>query len=153
MERIEADVRRELDRFGPAGSIGRLVEVWPDAVGDAIARNSWPGRVARDGTLHVNTSSSAWAFELSQLRPTILERLRASAPEAAPKELRFAPGPLPEPVHEEIEQTFSPPPVPSPETVDQAEQLAAGIGDERLRKLVARAAAASLSAASADRRF
>lgn len=153
MDRIEADVRRELDRFGPAGSIGRLVEVWPDAVGDAIARNSWPGRVARDGTLHVNTSSSAWAFELSQLRPTILERLRESAPEAAPKELRFAPGPLPEPAREEAVATVSPPSAVTSEALDEAERLAAGIDDETLRKLVARAAAASLSRASADRRF
>jgi hypothetical protein len=153
MDRIEANVRRELDRFGPAGSIGRLVEVWPDAVGDAIARNSWPGRVARDGTLHVNTSSSAWAFELSQLRPTILERLRESAPEAAPKELRFAPGPLPEPAREEAVATVSPPSAVTSEALDEAERLAAGIDDETLRKLVARAAAASLSRASADRRF
>jgi hypothetical protein len=153
MDRIEADVRRELDRFGPAGSIGRLVEVWPAAVGDAIARNSWPGRVARDGTLHVNTSSSAWAFELSQLRPTILERLRESAPEAAPKELRFAPGPLPEPAREEAVATVSPPSAVTSEALDEAERLAAGIDDETLRKLVARAAAASLSRASADRRF
>jgi len=153
MDRIEAQVRRELDRFGPVGSIGRLVEVWPDAVGDAIARNSWPGRVARDGTLHVNTSSSAWAFELSQLRPTILERLRESAPEAAPKELRFAPGPLPEPAREEAVATVSTPPAVTSEVLDEAERLAAGIDDETLRKLVARAAAASLSKASADRRF
>jgi hypothetical protein len=153
MDRIEANVRRELDRFGPAGSIGRLVEVWPDAVGDAIARNSWPGRVARDGTLHVNTSSSAWAFELSQLRPTILERLRESAPEAAPKELRFAPGPLPEPAREEAVARVSTPPAVTSEVLDEAERLAAGIDDETLRKLVARAAAASLSKASADRRF
>jgi hypothetical protein len=153
MDRIEAQVRRELDRFGPVGSIGRLVEVWADAVGDAIARNSWPGRVARDGTLHVNTSSSAWAFELSQLRPTILERLRESAPEAAPKELRFAPGPLPEPACEEAVATVSTPPAVTSEVLDEAERLAAGIDDETLRKLVARAAAASLSKASADRRF
>jgi hypothetical protein len=153
MDRIEAQVRRELDRFGPVGSIGRLVEVWADAVGDAIARNSWPGRVARDGTLHVNTSSSAWAFELSQLRPTILERLRESAPEAAPKELRFAPGPLPEPACEEAVATVSTPPAVTSEVLGEAERLAAGIDDETLRKLVARAAAASLSKASADRRF
>jgi hypothetical protein len=153
MDRIEAQVRRELDRFGPVGSIGRLVEVWADAVGDAIARNSWPGRVARDGTLHVNTSSSAWAFELSQLRPTILERLRENAPEAAPKELRFAPGPLPEPAREPAVATVSTPPAVTSEVLDEAERLAAGIDDETLRKLVARAAAASLSKASADRRF
>ena len=40
-----------------------------------VAANAWPARIARDGTLHVNTSSSAWAFELGQLAPTILERL------------------------------------------------------------------------------
>ena len=31
----------------------------------AIAANAWPARIARDGTLHVATSSSAWAFELT----------------------------------------------------------------------------------------
>ena len=74
-ERLGDEVRRELDRFGPAGAIADVVAVWPAAVGDSIARNAWPARMARDGTLHVSTSSSAWAFELGLLEHDLRERL------------------------------------------------------------------------------
>jgi Dna[CI] antecedent, DciA len=153
MERIERDIRRELGRFGPSGTIARLVEVWPDAVGDAVARNAWPARVTRDGTLLVNTSSSAWSFELAQLAPTLLDRLRETAEDAAPRALRFAPGPLPEADPAEPDDAAATRPDPSPETVAEAERLAAEIGDEELRKLVARAAAASLGGPPGDRGF
>jgi hypothetical protein len=151
MDRIGSDVRRELDRFGPPGSIGRLVEAWPAAVGDSIARNAWPARVARDGTLHVSTSSSAWAFELAQLAPTILDRVRELAGDDAPKKLRFAPGPVPEPSIPEASQVQHAPPEASPETRAEADRIAASVADEELRELVARAAAASLSQRSGDR--
>ena len=63
MKQLGEEVKRELGRFGPAGGIADLVEVWPAAVGETIARHAWPARVARDGTLHVNTTDSVWAFE------------------------------------------------------------------------------------------
>jgi hypothetical protein len=153
VERIDGDVRRELGRFGPAGSIGRLVEVWVDAVGESIARNAWPARVARDGTLHVHAGSSAWAFELTQLAPTILERLAEAAGEAAPKSLRFMPGPLPEAAVDESSAERRKPPEPSAETRAEAARLAGEIGDEDLRKIVENAAAASLARAADDRTF
>ena len=56
MERLGDEVGRQLGRFGPQGAIGDVVAVWPDAVGEAIARNAWPARIARDGTVHVNTA-------------------------------------------------------------------------------------------------
>jgi len=144
MERIDRDVDRELARFGPAAAIGKLVAAWPAAVGPTVARNAWPARVARDGTLHVATSSSAWAFELSQLAPSVLERLRESLPGDAPTALRFAPGRLPEP-DSDGDRTGAPPPAPpSAEERALAAALAAGIADDELRNLVARAAAASL---------
>ena len=74
-ERIGDGVKRELGRFGAAGAMAEVVEAWPALVGEQIARNAWPARIARDGTLHVATSSSAWAFELGQLAPELLERL------------------------------------------------------------------------------
>jgi Dna[CI] antecedent DciA-like protein len=151
MKRIEAEIRREIGRFGPAGTIGKLVEAWPAAVGESIARNAWPARVGRDGTLHVATSSSAWAFELAQLAPTILPRLREHTKDAGPEALRFAPGPLPEgPATASAEATFERP-EPTAEIRAQAEGIAAAVGDERLRELIARAAAASLAAAAAGR--
>src|SRR5207244_2018561 len=74
-----------------------IVRAWPVAVGEQIAQNAWPARLARDGTLHIATSSSAWAFELTQLESKLLERLRGEIGDKAPAAARFAPGKLPEP--------------------------------------------------------
>jgi hypothetical protein len=122
-----------------------IVRAWPDAVGDQIARNAWPARLARDGTLHVATASSTWAFELAQLEPKLLGRLREALPDGAPSGLRFAPGKLPEPSAEELDRGRSAPPEPTAEERELASALARGIEDESLRKIVAKAALASLA--------
>ena len=147
-EPIGGEVQRELRRFGPAGAIGEIVKAWPAVVGDSIARNAWPARVSRDGTLHVATSSSAWAFELGLLEADIRERLRAALGEDAPGRLRFAPGPLPEPAREPPERRPVPPAEPTPAQEREAARLAAPIDAENLRKVVAKAAAASLAKAA-----
>ncbi|MDE3025581.1 MAG: DUF721 domain-containing protein, partial [Acidobacteriota bacterium] len=59
-------MRRELGRFGPQGAIGETVAAWPAAVGPEIARNAWPARFQRDGTLVVHARDSVWAFEVTQ---------------------------------------------------------------------------------------
>jgi hypothetical protein len=151
MERIGSTVGDELGRLGPAGAIAPLVEAWPAAVGDAIARNAWPARLARDGTLHVHTSSSAWAFELSHLESELRARLRAAASSAAPARLRFVPGRLPEPAAAASPDDSSERPRPGPAERAAAAELTAPIEDESLRSLVARAAAASLARAESGR--
>jgi hypothetical protein len=143
-QRIGEELRRELGRFGPAGAMAEIVEAWPAAVGDSIARNAWPARTSRDGTLHVNTSSSAWAFELGLLEADIRGRLESALGSEAPPRLRFAPGRLPEPPREIPENRPARPPQPSPEEQREADRLVAPIEDENLRKIVAKAAAASL---------
>jgi hypothetical protein len=151
MERIGDDVSRELRRFGPASGMAEVVDAWPGATGDAIARNAWPARISRDGTLHVATSSSAWAFELAQLAPTLLGRLREALGEAAPGALRFAPGRLPDRSRTTSEQPAARAVEPGPEERALAAALASPIEDETLRDLVARAAAASLARQSSSR--
>jgi len=146
-DRIGDDVQRELARFGPAEGISEIVRAWPGAVGDQIARNAWPARLARDRTLHVATSSSAWAFELAQLEPKLLERLEEALAETAPTALRFAPGKLPERSSDEMESTPRRGREPTNEERELAAALAAGIEDEDLRKVVAKAALASLARA------
>jgi hypothetical protein len=141
MERIEADVRRELGRFGPAVNLGPLVETWAAAVGDGIARNAWPARVTRDGTLVVHTKDSVWAFELTQRAEEVRARLGAQAP----ARLKFVPGPVPEPATDASAQAAAAPPQPGAEELARAEELVASIGDENLRKMVAKAAALSLA--------
>lgn len=148
MDSIRADVRRELDRFGPALGLAEIVTAWPEAVGPAIARNAWPARVSRDGTLHIATSSSSWAFELTQLEPTIRARLGERLDACVPSALRFATGPLPEPGCEEVKTSKRTVPTPSATVRAEAERMAREIEDPALREAVARAAAASLAAAN-----
>ena len=144
MKHLGDEVRRELDRFGPAGRVSELVEAWPVVVGEDIARNAWPARVARDGTLHVNTTDSIWAFELTSRAAEIAGR-------AGVERIRFAPGPLPEPPAPVTQEVPARPTPPSETHRAEGARLAAGIEDENLRKIVARAAAASLAGA-VDRR-
>jgi hypothetical protein len=152
-ERIGEDVRRELGRFGPAGAIADVVAAWPDAVGDSIARNAWPARISRDGTLHVSTSSSAWAFELGLLEAKLRGCLEEALGDQTPPRLRFAPGRLPEGAAPDPSGTESRRPDVTEQHLQAGEELAATISDEKLRKIVAKAAAASLAKAPNDRSF
>jgi hypothetical protein len=154
MERLEGSLRDELGRFGPPeGDMVALVRAWPTAVGAENARRAWPARLTRDGSLVVHATDSVWAFQLGMLAGEILERLRAEAGEAAPRALRFIPGPIPDAAAQALEERL-----PEPPRIDAADaaagaELAAGIEDEGLRALVARAAAASLSRARSGRGF
>jgi hypothetical protein len=150
---IGLEVRRELDRFAGAGALSDLVRAWPDAVGPAIAENAWPARTARDGTLHVAVSSSAWAFELTQLEGTIRTRLGEHLAGSVPKRLRFAVGRLPERGPEPVESPSRTVPKVRADHRARGAEIAARIEDDELRALVARAAAASLARAAADRPF
>ncbi len=148
LEPIGDRVQQELGRFGRGGAIAEIVEAWLGAVGESIARNAWPARVARDGTLHVATSSSTWAFELGLLEPDIRARLVAALGEGAPRSLRFAPGRLPEAPLEATEKRPRAPVEPTPAEQFEGERMAATIENQNLRKVVARAAAASLARAA-----
>jgi len=156
LEPIGRELQRELSRLGPGGAITEVVAAWPDAVGPAIASNAWPARIGRDGTLHVATSSSAWAFELTHLEDTVRGRLKERLGTGAPPRLRFAPGRLPEPGGEGVETSERTVPAASPGAVAAGREIAAGIADPGLREAVARAAVASLAATDAradDRSF
>ena len=119
-----------------------LLERWPAAVGEAIARRAWPARIAKDGTVHVNTADSIWAFELGQQAREIAARLGVSR-------LRFAPGPLPEADEDAPPAALE----PTAEEEERARALATGIADEKLRESVQKAVRLSLARERRDRPF
>jgi hypothetical protein len=145
MDRLGAELKGELSRFGPQGGIGDTVAAWPDAVGAEIARHAWPARFTRDGTLLVNTRDAVWGFELTQRAAEISSRLPTR-----PK-LKFAPGPLPEATPEAVDHALARPPEATLEQAREAAEWASAIEDDELRELVARAARASLARAAVDR--
>ena len=157
MEKIDKSVEHILSRSGggTALALAEITSAWPEAVGKAVSREAWPLRVARDGTLHVATSSSTWAFELDRLSPEIEERLRGLLGAAAPAKLRFRVGPVPE--HGGLETgtpTSSADDLLVTDEVDsEASAVASEIDDPELRDLVARAARASLARAQSGRHF
>lgn len=140
MEPLGSEIRAELSRFGPQAGMPELLDRWPDAVGATVARFAWPARIARDGTVHVNTADSIWAFELGQRAREIAERLGVS-------KLRFAPGPLPEPTREPERAAVT----PTPEEEERARALASRIGDEKLRESVQKAVRLALARERHDR--
>jgi len=119
--------------------MAELVERWPAVVGAAIARNAWPARIARDGTVHVNTADSVWAFELGQRAAEMAAKLDVPR-------LRFAAGPLPEPDDEPV---FDPVET-SPEDDERARAIASAITDENLRESVQKAVSLSLARGRAN---
>jgi hypothetical protein len=151
MERLEGSVRRALRGAGvpDAGALAAVTRAWPAAVGAGIARAAWPQRIGRDGTLHVTTVSSTWAFELQRMEEEIRGKLVGAVGDATPGALRFAPGPVPSPGAEL--DAARPELSPTPAEEAEAAGLSAPIADPELRDAVRRAAAASLARGRADR--
>jgi len=134
MDPLADAIRSELGRFGPQAGMAELLDRWPAAVGPAIAQNAWPARISNDGTVHIATNDSVWAFELGQRAGEIAAAL------AAPK-VRFAPGPLPAP-----EPAPAAPPLEvRPEEAELARAIASAIDDEKLRESVQKAVSFSLA--------
>jgi hypothetical protein len=134
MDPLADAIRSELGRFGPQAGMAELLDRWPVAVGPAIAQNAWPARISKDGTVHIATNDSVWAFELGQRAGEIAAAL------AAPK-VRFAPGPLPTP---EPAPAAAPIEV-RPEEAELARAIASAIDDQKLRESVQKAVSFSLA--------
>jgi hypothetical protein len=147
IEPVGSAVARELARFGRVAAMGPVVEAWAEAVGPEIARNAWPGRFGRDGSLRVNTRDSVWAFELA----VRADELREQLGDLAPARLVFAPGPLPEPSPDAAAESSRRLVEPSAEHRARAASLVRGIRDDELREIVANTIAASLAAADSGR--
>jgi hypothetical protein len=140
LEPLGPDIKSELARYGPQAGMAELVERWPEVVGEAIARNAWPARIARDGTVHINTADSIWAFELGHRASEIAAKLGV-------ERLRFAAGPLPE---ADEETGASRPLQTSPEDEERARAIASSISDANLRESVQKAVSLSLARGRED---
>src|SRR5581483_5866195 len=99
----------------------------------------WPARIARDATIHVATADSVWAFELGHRAEEIGARHDGAR-------LRFAPGPLPDPSPEPVSSVVA----PTEDEARLAAELAAGVGDEKLRETVERAVSFALARGRSD---
>src|ERR1700674_1222316 len=86
------DLLAHLDSEGHF-EIVRLVRLWPEVVGDLIARRTEIAGL-KFHTAVVKVSGAMWIQELNLMKPQILGRLRATMGNDAVRDLRFVSGRL-----------------------------------------------------------
>ena len=127
---------------------------WPEIVGPAVAKASrpmsmtWPRGGADHGmgaTLTI-AASGAFALDLQQMAPVILERINRRLGWRCVQQIRIKQMPIRPPAPK---ITVRP---PGAEAIAEAGRIAAGIGDEKLRAAVTRLGAGALARAGARRR-
>ncbi|MBO9542467.1 DUF721 domain-containing protein [bacterium] len=76
MQRLQRFLAKSLKEWKAEDAVaaGRVFALWPTIVGEAIAARTRP-RFLRGGVLFVEAASSAWANELTMLKPRILKAL------------------------------------------------------------------------------
>jgi hypothetical protein len=94
-EPIASTLGSIIDRLDSEGhfAIVRLIQAWPEIVGEAIARHTEVLEL-KFHTAVVRVSGTMWIQELNLLKPEILSRLAARVGEDAVRDLRFVQGRL-----------------------------------------------------------
>jgi hypothetical protein len=129
---------------GRASDVAAIARRWPEAVGEAIAREAWPARLTPDGELVVHASGAVWASELSLLARQLQDRLEAVGIVPAPS-LRFTVGAVPRRREPDAEKG----PRTAPPHDPRADRWTAAIRDPELREAVSTAARSWLRRADA----
>lgn len=123
-----------------------VTRTWEATVGSEIARNAWPARMKRDGTLLVHVRTSVWAFELTQMSEEIRSRL-----DPPPEKIRFVVGRVPEPAGLPPGSAPRPAPRPDERALEQAASLGTKVTSETLREALEKAASLGLTRQRSDR--
>jgi predicted nucleic acid-binding Zn ribbon protein len=77
--------------IAPATPLGRVQEVWEQAVGGAVAQEA-QATAERAGVLTVTCSAAVWAQELTMMADELIERLNSALGEELLRELRCRTG-------------------------------------------------------------
>ena len=94
-ERIASALQPILDRLDTEGHFGivRLVKLWPQVVGEAIARRT-EVQSLKFHTAVVKVSGAMWIQELTLMKLQILEKLREAMNDDSVRDIRFMKGTL-----------------------------------------------------------
>ena len=64
-------------RWAPRTLLGDVQRLWPEVVGEVVAREATPSG-ERAGVVTVTCASAVWAQELDLMGPAVVERLNAA---------------------------------------------------------------------------
>lgn len=120
---------------------GALIAEWPTIIGERLAANSVPERIAyppkrsTDGTLHLRVASGSLAMELQHLEPILIDKINTYFGHRAVVRVRLIQGPVAAPSRSAVQQ----PPPRSLNDLEEADLDArlAVIDDPGLRSILA----------------
>ncbi len=75
-------------RSGGDGEMMRIWDIWNEAVGEAVAKNSRPASF-KGRLLLVHVSSSSWLYHLNFMKKDLMEKLNAALGSDMVRELTF----------------------------------------------------------------
>jgi hypothetical protein len=133
---------------GDLGPVRRIADVWPEVVGEGLARVAQPARIARDGTLIVHAADASWVHALTLEERTILRKLGERMAGDGPPAMKVEIGPI-----SVAPAVVEYPPIDiQPAAQARAKELAATTADPALRASLERAIAITLSRPDRDER-
>lgn len=90
-ERVHEVLDRVLEQTGYAGRLkqSRLVQQWPELVGDHIAKVTRAEVVAANNVLIVSVKTNAWMSELALLEREILATINRATPSNPIEKIRW----------------------------------------------------------------
>lgn len=121
----------------------RAFSWWQKAVPERVVARARPVRLV-NGTLFVNTATSAWALELDHLRETLLASVQKHSPFARVRDIRFRVGPLPDLPIRTRNEVRRASPVAVASLPEELARVLATIDDDDLRDVIGYAASIQL---------
>jgi hypothetical protein len=104
MSEIDQDPPREVGqlleglfrkkRREPVLKVHRLRQSWPGIVGEALARVTWPSRIAR-GVLWIAAIDTGWAFNLQFVKADLLNAVQTFLDSQDIRDIRYKAGEIP----------------------------------------------------------
>lgn len=136
---LEKAVELTLDRLGLGVSVANVVihRVWPEVVGEEVARRSQPGML-KNGRLQVTVVDAVWLQQLTMLKPRILASLGSHLGTRIVRDIFFTVGTLAFPVTRPKRAAPRKRDGLSPQMEQHVQEILRPVQDEECRKVLGR---------------
>lgn len=136
---LEKAVELTLDRLGLGVGVANVVihRVWPEVVGEEVARRSQPGML-KNGRLQVTVIDAVWLQQLTMLKPRILASLESHLGTRIVRDIFFTLGTLSFPATRPERAAPRKRDGLSPEMEAHVQEILRPVQDEECRKVLGR---------------
>ena len=86
---LDSVLKNKVPGFSEKETEFEIIKIWHEAVGDKIAKNSWPVKMIDQKTLLIASDNSVWLNQLRYLEAEILNKLEERLKKRLIEKLKF----------------------------------------------------------------